>query len=43
MAHYGLVADFVEETRLEGGEEAISALYNSAEAYLQMWEKTVGR
>jgi hypothetical protein len=43
MAHYGLVADFVEETRIEGGEEAISALYNSAEAYLEMWEKTVNR
>lgn len=43
MAHYGLVADFVEETRIEGGEEAVSALYNSAEAYLQMWEQTINR
>ncbi len=43
MAHYGLVADFVEETRIEGGEEAITALYNSAEAYLRMWEQTVNR
>ena len=40
MAHYGLVADYVEETRIEGGQEAIDALYNSAEAYLQMWERT---
>lgn len=42
MAHYGLVADYVEETRIEGGEEAVTALYNSAEAYLRMWEQTIG-
>lgn len=40
MSHYGLVADIVEGIRLEGGEEAITALYNSAEAYLQLWEQT---
>ncbi len=39
MAHYGLVADFVEEVRLEGGREALEALYNSAEDYVQMWER----
>lgn len=39
MAHYGLVADFVEEVRLEGGREALDALFNSAEAYVQMWER----
>jgi len=43
MAHYGLVADFVEEVRLEGGKEALDALYNSAEGYLQMWERTLNR
>ncbi len=42
-AHYGMVADYVEEIRLEGGREALSALYQSAEAYLQMWERTVNR
>jgi len=42
-AHYGMIPDFVEETRIEGGQEAIDALYNSAEAYLQMWEKVVNR
>ncbi|PTU31505.1 peptidase M19 [Stenotrophobium rhamnosiphilum] len=42
-AHYGLIADYVEQTRIEGGQEAIDALYNSAEAYLQMWEKVVNR
>jgi hypothetical protein len=43
MAHYGLVADFVEEVRLEGGSPALDALYNSAEAYVQMWENVYYR
>ena len=43
MAHYGLVADFVEEVRIEGGAPALTALYDSAEAYLQMWERTLNR
>ncbi|SFF44930.1 hypothetical protein SAMN04488120_104202 [Fontimonas thermophila] len=42
-AHYGMVADYVEEIRLEGGREALEALYHSAEAYLRMWEQTVNR
>ncbi|MFP5305757.1 MAG: peptidase M19 [Gammaproteobacteria bacterium] len=42
-AHYGMVADYVEEVRLEGGREALDALYHSAEAYLQMWEQVVDR
>ena len=41
MANYGLVADIVEEVRIEGGEEATTALYNSAETFLQMWEQTL--
>lgn len=42
-AHYGLMADFVEQVRIEGGQEAVDALFNSAEAYLQMWEKVDNR
>jgi hypothetical protein len=41
MAHYGMIADIVEEIRIEGGEEATTAFYNSAEAYLQLWEQTL--
>jgi len=40
MANYGMVADIVEEVRIEGGEEATTALYRSAETYLQLWEQT---
>ena len=43
MAHYGLVADFVEEVRLESGKEGLDALYNSAEAFIQMWERVWNR
>lgn len=41
MANYGLIADIVEEIRIEGGEEATTALYRSAETYLQLWEQTL--
>jgi hypothetical protein len=40
MSHYGLVPDIVEEARIEGGEETTTALYRSAETYLQLWEQT---
>lgn len=43
LAQYGMIADWVEEVRLEGGEQAITDLYNSAELYLQMWERTLNR
>ena len=41
MFHYGMIADIVEEIRLEGGREALDTLYNSAETYLRMWEQTL--
>ena len=41
MYHYGMIADLVEEIRLEGGQPALDAYYNSAETYLQMWEQTL--
>ena len=40
-AHYGMLSGFVQEIRLEGNSEQIKHLYNSAEAYLQTWERTV--
>lgn len=48
MAHYGMIADWVEEVRIEGHREgqpneAIRQLFRSAEGYLQMWERTVER
>jgi hypothetical protein len=40
-AHYGMLSGFVEEVRLEGTPEQLAHLFNSAEVYLQMWERTL--
>ena len=39
-AHYGLLSDYIQEIRLEGNADHIKHLYNSAEAYLQTWQRT---
>lgn len=41
MYHYGMLPDIVEETRIEGGREALDTFYNSAETVLQLWEQTL--
>jgi hypothetical protein len=40
-AHYGMMSDFVQEMRLEGTPEDMRTLFNSAEVYLQTWERTL--
>jgi hypothetical protein len=42
MAHYGLFPDWIEDLRLLAGQEIVDDLGRGAEAYLQMWERTVG-
>ena len=39
-AHYGMMSDFVQEMRLEGTPQDMRDLFNSAEVYLQTWERT---
>ncbi len=39
-AHYGMLADFVQEVVLDGTPDQVKHLFNSAEAYLQTWERT---
>lgn len=39
-AHYGMLSDYIQEIRLEGRPEHIQHLYNSAEAFLQTWQRT---
>ena len=39
-AHYGMAADSVQELRIEGSPEQMHDLYNSAEVYVQFWERT---
>ena len=39
VAHYGLYPDLIADMREQpGGEEAMTYLFRSAEAYLQFWE-----
>ena len=46
VAHYGLLAEWLEELRMldeQMGSRSIPVLMNSAEAYLQMWKKAEKR
>lgn len=44
VAHYGLVPDLLADVQRETGSTALEPLFQSAEAYLQMWERaTLGR
>ncbi|HEX6652565.1 MAG TPA: hypothetical protein VF072_07465, partial [Thermoleophilaceae bacterium] len=41
VAHYGLVADLIADVQgRPGGRRALRTLFHSAEAYLEMWERT---
>src|SRR4051812_13424936 len=42
VAHYGLYADWTDEVRNLGGPQIADDLLNGPEAYLQMWERSVG-
>ncbi len=39
-AHYGMMADTVQEMRLEATPQQMQMLFNAAEVYLQTWERT---
>lgn len=40
-AHYGMLADTVQEMQIEGQPQQLRDVYRSAEVYLQTWERTV--
>ena len=42
VAHYGLYADWTDEVRNLGGPQMVDDLLRGPEAYLQMWERSVG-
>jgi hypothetical protein len=42
VAHYGLYADWTDEVRSLGGPQIADDLLNGPEAYLEMWERSVG-
>lgn len=39
IAHYGMVADHLQDIRLNAPNRIYESIMNSAEAYLQMWER----
>jgi microsomal dipeptidase-like Zn-dependent dipeptidase len=44
VAHYGLLADLIADAgRRPGGPRALRTLFHSAEAYLEMWQRTGAR
>ena len=42
VAHYGLYPDWIEDLRMIAGDQIIKEMGRGAEAYLQMWERTLG-
>jgi hypothetical protein len=42
VAHYGLYADWAEEVRKTGGPRIARDMLHGPEAYLEMWERSVG-
>jgi len=42
IAHYGMVADHLQDIREQSSSRIYEAVMNSAEAYLQMWERSEG-
>ncbi|MGB0893872.1 MAG: ricin-type beta-trefoil lectin domain protein [Parashewanella sp.] len=40
IAHYGLLADHIEDLRANGSKRVYDSVFNSAEAYLQMWDRS---
>lgn len=39
IAHYGMVADHIQDVREQASGRVYESIMNSAEAYLQMWER----
>lgn len=41
LAHYGMVADHIEDIRTHASSRIYESVMNSAEAYLEMWERSL--
>ena len=42
LANYGMYADWLQELQQLGGKPLMTDMFNGAEAYLEMWERTMG-
>jgi hypothetical protein len=42
VAHYGLYADWIQDLRMQAGDDIVEDMARGPEAYLQMWERAYG-
>lgn len=42
VSHYGLYPDWIEDLRMQAGDDIVTDLARGSEAYLQMWERAYG-
>jgi len=42
VAHYGLYPDWVQDLRMQAGNQIVNDMARGAEAYLEMWERAEG-
>jgi microsomal dipeptidase-like Zn-dependent dipeptidase len=42
VAQYGLYPDWVQDLRMQAGDQIVNDMARGAEAYLEMWERAVG-
>jgi microsomal dipeptidase-like Zn-dependent dipeptidase len=42
VAHYGLYPDWIQDLRMQAGNQIVSDMARGAEAYLEMWERAEG-
>ena len=42
VANYGLYPDWIEDLRMQAGDAIVNDMARGSEAYLQMWERSVG-
>ncbi len=42
VANYGMYADYLNELQVLGGSPVMNAMFQGAEAYLEMWERAYG-
>jgi hypothetical protein len=42
VAHYGLYPDWIQDLRMQGGDQIVEDMARGSESYLEMWERAEG-
>ena len=42
VAHYGLYPDWIQDLKMQAGDDIVKDMSRGPEAYLQMWERAYG-